>query len=74
VTYLSADQQVDDRTNTAFFVARAEIQPESLALNAATTLYPGMPAEILIINKPRRAVDYLLGPITESFNRAFREE
>ncbi len=74
VTYLSADQQVDERTNTAFFVARAEIQPESLALNAATTLYPGMPAEILIINKPRRAVDYLLGPITESFNRAFREE
>jgi HlyD family secretion protein len=33
-----------------------------------------MPAGILIINKPRRAIDYFLAPITESFNRAFREE
>jgi HlyD family secretion protein len=74
LTYLSADQQVDERNDFAFFVARAEIQPESLKANPAATLYPGMPAEILVINKPRRAIDYLLGPITESFNRAFREE
>jgi HlyD family secretion protein len=74
LTYLSADQQVDDRSNTAFFVARAEIQPDSLKANPTTSLYPGMPAEILIINKPRRAIDYLFDPITESFNRAFREE
>jgi len=74
LTYLSADQQIDERSNTAFFVARAEIQPESLKANPTTSLYPGMPAEILIINKPRRAIDYLFDPITESFNRAFREE
>lgn len=74
LTYLSADQQIDERTEYAFFVARAEIQPESLKANPTATLYPGMPAEILIINKPRRAIDYLLDPITESFNRAFREE
>ncbi|WP_210483387.1 HlyD family type I secretion periplasmic adaptor subunit [Microvirga antarctica] len=74
LTYLSADQQVDERTDTAYFIARAEILPESLAKNPATALYPGMPAEILILNKPRRAIDYLVAPITESFNRAFREE
>lgn len=74
LTYLSADQQVDERTDAAFYVARAEILPESLAANPAATLYPGMPAEVLIINKPRRAIDYFLAPITESFNRAFREE
>ena len=74
LTYLSADQQVDERNDSAFFVARAEIQPDSLKSNPAAILYPGMPAEILIINKPRRAVDYLLDPITESFDRAFREE
>ena len=74
LTYLSADQQVDDRANVAYFIARAEISPASLKSNPTTSLYPGMPAEILIINKPRRAVDYLLAPITESFNRAFREE
>jgi HlyD family secretion protein len=74
LTYLSADQQVDERTDSAFFIARAEIQPESLRANPTATLYPGMPAEILIINKSRRAIDYLLDPITESFNRSFREE
>ncbi|GGG43541.1 HlyD family type I secretion periplasmic adaptor subunit [Chelatococcus composti] len=72
--YLSADQQIDERNQAAFYVARAEILPESLAANPSVRLYPGMPAEVLIINKPRLAVDYLLSPITESFNRAFREE
>lgn len=74
LTYLSADQQVDERNDSAFYVARAQIEPDSLKANPATNLYPGMPAEVLIINKPRRAIDYLLDPITESFNRAFREE
>ncbi|MBQ0824647.1 HlyD family type I secretion periplasmic adaptor subunit [Microvirga sp. HBU67558] len=74
LTYLSADQQMDERNNYAYFVARAEIEPGSLKANSKTTLYPGMPAEVLIINKPRRAIDYLLAPITESFDRAFREE
>ncbi|MBA1154514.1 HlyD family type I secretion periplasmic adaptor subunit [Microvirga mediterraneensis] len=74
LTYLSADQQMDDRNNYAYFVARAEIAPESLNANSKVALYPGMPAEVLIVNKPRRAIDYLLAPITESFDRAFREE
>lgn len=74
LTYLSADQQMDDRNEYAYFVARAEISPESLKANPNVTLYPGMPAEILVLNKPRRAIDYLLDPITDSFTRAFREE
>ena len=74
LTYLSADQQVDERTDVAFYVVRAEITPESMAANPTAALYPGMPAEVLIINKPRRAIDYFLAPLTESFNRAFREE
>ncbi|SCZ12300.1 HlyD family type I secretion periplasmic adaptor subunit [Microvirga guangxiensis] len=74
LTYLSADQQMDDRNEYAYFVARAEIDPASLKASPNTALYPGMPAEVLIVNKPRRAIDYLLSPITESFNRAFRED
>jgi HlyD family secretion protein len=74
LTYLSADQQVDEKTGYAFFLARAEILPESIAANPAATLYPGMSAEVLVINKPRRAIDYFLAPISDSFNRAFREE
>jgi HlyD family secretion protein len=74
LVYLSADQQMDDRTNNPYYIARAEILPESMTANPSTVLYPGMPAEVLILNRSRRAVDYLLGPLTESFDRAFREE
>jgi len=74
LTYVSADKQIDERQNASFYVARAEILPESIAADPSATLYPGMPAEILILNRPRRAIDYFLSPITESFNRAFREE
>jgi HlyD family secretion protein len=74
LTYLSADQQMDERNEYAYYVARAEITADSLKANPNTTLYPGMPAEVLVLNRPRRAIDYLLDPITESLNRAFREE
>jgi HlyD family secretion protein len=74
VTYVAADQLINERSDTAYFVARAEISARSLAANPSIRLYPGMPAEILIVHKPRRAIDYLAGPITDTFNRAFRED
>ena len=36
--------------------------------------HPGMPAELVIKRKSRKAIDYLLDPITQSFRRAFRED
>lgn len=73
VTYVAADQLVDEKTGVAYFIVRAEIAPESLAQNKVT-LHAGMAAEVLIVNGSRRAVDYLLAPFAESFNRAFRED
>lgn len=73
ITYVAADQSVDESSNTAFFVARAKIEATSLAGNSDVRLYPGMPAEVLIIHKSRRAIDYLTSPVVDSFNRAFRE-
>jgi HlyD family secretion protein len=74
LTYVAADHVVDERTNSSYFVTRAEVLPESLASAPDVKLYPGMPADMLIINKPRLAIDYLLSPITDSFNAAFHEE
>ena len=37
-------------------------------------MIPGMPAEVIMINAKRRAIDYFLSPITDSMRRAFREE
>ena len=67
-------QLVDEKSETAYFVARAEIAPQSLAANPSIKLYPGMPAEVLIVHKARRAIDYIISPISDSFSRAFRED
>jgi len=74
ITYLAADQLVDEKTDAAYFVARAEITPQSLAANPQVKLYPGMPAEVVIVHKSRKAIEYITSPIADSFNRAFRED
>lgn len=73
VSYVAADQLIDDKTGNAFFIVRAEITPQSLRENKVT-LHAGMAAEVLIVNGRRFAADYLLSPIRDSFNRAFRED
>ncbi|EUC00933.1 type I secretion membrane fusion protein, HlyD family [Rhizobium sp. CF080] len=74
ITYVAADQSVDEKSNSAFFVARAKLDPSSLKANPDVRLYPGMPAEVLIIHEARRAIDYITSPVLESFHRAFRED
>lgn len=71
--YVAADQTLDPNTGAAYYVVRAQIAPEALKDRPNVTLHPGMPAELMVLKRPRRAIDYLVEPITESFNRAFRE-
>jgi HlyD family secretion protein len=73
LVYVSADRQTDPR-GEPFFLARAELDPGALAGLTGVVLYPGMPAETLIIGGERVALDYFLSPITDSMRRAFREE
>jgi HlyD family secretion protein len=74
IIYVAADQSVDEKSNVAYFVARAQVDPAAQAAPTDMRLYPGMPAEVLIVHKPRRAIDYLVSPVADSFNRAFRED
>ncbi|KRE07251.1 hemolysin secretion protein D [Bosea sp. Root670] len=73
VSYVAPDQLVDEKTGIPYFVVRAEIDPESLR-DHKIALHAGMTAEVMIVNGARRAIDYLLSPVTDSFNRAFRED
>jgi HlyD family secretion protein len=73
VTYVAPDQLVDEKTGFPYFVVRAEIDPESLK-DHKVALHAGMTAEVMIVNGARRAIDYLISPFTDSFNRAFRED
>ncbi|WP_182085669.1 HlyD family type I secretion periplasmic adaptor subunit [Aureimonas sp. ME7] len=60
---------------TAYFKADIEVPPTALShLSHDIRLYPGMPAEVMVPTGERTALDYLLSPITNSMDRAFREE
>ncbi|WP_448190939.1 HlyD family type I secretion periplasmic adaptor subunit [Azospirillum sp. sgz301742] len=73
LTYVSADRQTDAR-GEPFFLARAELDPDALSGLKGVALYPGMPAEVLIIGGERLAIDYFISPITDSLHRALHED
>lgn len=77
VTYLSADALTTQNSAQAysFYKARIEIDAEELArVDSEIRLYPGMPAEVFINTGSRSFLGYIFAPLTDSFNRAFRED
>jgi HlyD family secretion protein len=74
VQYVSADMLTDQRTGNAYFLARVQLSPESLAEHTDMKPTPGMPASVMIVTGNRRAIDYFLGPITDRMRNSFREE
>ncbi len=74
VKYVAADQTVDEQRDSSYYIVRAAIDPGELAERDDIEIRPGMPADILILKSPRKAIDYLVDPITESMSKAFRED
>ena len=74
VVYVSADRLTDPRTGIPYFTARVEIPPSELARLDGVALYPGMPAEVMVVTGARTAIEYLVDPLRESLQRAFREQ
>lgn len=71
---VSPDRLVTEN-GTAYFTADIEVSPQALAHVAGDLrLYPGMPAEVIVPTGERTALDYILSPIHDSMDRAFREE
>jgi HlyD family secretion protein len=74
VTKISADRLTAEN-GTPYYVADVRIDPASLAREAQELrLYPGMPAEVIVPTSARTALDYLIEPVVNSMDRAFREE
>jgi len=74
VINISADILIDGVTGEKFYSAIIEIEPSSLEKYSALQLYPGMPANIMIISESRTVIEYLFQPVIESFHHAFREK
>ncbi len=74
VTSVSADSLVDERSGVSYYLARVELAESFGKKPGDLSLYPGMPAEVMIVTGAQTALDYFLRPITRSLNRAFRED
>ncbi len=75
VISVSPDSLVDERTGAPYYRARVRIFDDSLAkLGSDTPLYPGMPAEVLIVTGSKTPLGYLLDPLIAFINKSWRED
>jgi HlyD family type I secretion membrane fusion protein len=74
VVLVSADRIDDEKTKTAYYTARVDVDQEKLAAMPSIHLYPGMPVDVMIETGKRTMLQYLLAPIENSFAHALREK
>ncbi|MEO0937654.1 MAG: HlyD family type I secretion periplasmic adaptor subunit [Pseudomonadota bacterium] len=74
VALVSADAFDDEAVGLTYYRAEIVLNPGELAkLNPGDTLIPGMPVEAFIRTADRTPLAYLVKPMVDYFNRAFRE-
>lgn len=74
VSRIAADLTTDEKTGLSFYLVRIIIPHDEFAKLDGLPLVPGMPAEALIETSARTALSYLVKPLSDQINRAFREE
>ena len=74
VRSVSADSLVDKVTGQSYYLARIEVPPEELQkLGEGVKIFPGMPADVLVMTGERTVLRYLVQPFLDSMRRSFRE-
>lgn len=74
---IGADKLTDERTGQGYFPVKIRVSDEEFARlreSIDAELVPGLPAEVQIQTGERSAASYLLKPLTDQLQRAFREE
>jgi HlyD family type I secretion membrane fusion protein len=75
VSVVSADRVTVERTGQSFYRVELKIPPTELKkLKKGVQLTPGMPATALLVTGERSVMAFLISPITETLEDAFREE
>lgn len=73
VVYVSADTIEGKQPGEIYYVARVAIPDSEFERVKDQNVSPGMPAEVYIKTGARTLAEYIARPLTDSFNRAFRE-
>lgn len=73
VRQISADALTDEASRVSYYRAEIVLDPGELDKLSGHAIIPGMPVEVFIRTGERTPLAYLVRPLAEYFNRAFRE-
>ena len=73
VANVSPDVFVDERSGASYYTAELRPNTGELEKLAGLEILPGMPVEAFIKTDDRTPLEYLIKPLANYFNRAFRE-
>jgi epimerase transport system membrane fusion protein len=71
---LSADALPNEATGASYYLARVQVNPDSLEELGGMALLPGMPAEVYINTGSRTLLQYLFKPLSNAVARSFNED
>lgn len=74
ISHIAADLTTDQRTGMSFYTARVAVPEEEMTRLGEVRLLPGMPVEAFIQTGERTALSYLVKPLSDQLNRAWRGE
>lgn len=74
LTRIAADATREPQTGQTYFVARASVDEKEMPKLKGLVLSPGMPVEAFVETGERTAMSYFAKPLTDAFQRSFREE
>jgi len=74
VKEIAADLSLDERSGAGFYAVRIGIARAELKKLKGLTLAPGMPVEVFFSTGNRTMLSYLVKPLADQIDRAFREE
>ena len=57
-----------------YYAVRIKLRDGEMTRLDGLDIVPGMPAEVMMTARPRTVLSYLMKPMSDQFNRAFRDE
>jgi len=73
VAQVSATTITDDRTGENYYEAIVSLSEDQVSVLGDNVIVPGMPADVFLQTGARSVLSFLLEPIADPLNRAFRE-
>ncbi|MBM7062098.1 HlyD family type I secretion periplasmic adaptor subunit [Pseudomonas sp. UL073] len=74
VKTISADRLVDEESKQPFYLAQVEVTADGMELLSSNHIRPGMPATVTIKTGERNLMSYLLKPMLDRVDSAFKEQ